>query len=151
MIEKLTDAERASLAATDQTTLQGRSGTKALRVLDAHAAGVAALVQDRDEWQQVSRDWRYRAETAEAELRQQKEDRAALVAQLEAANGLLARTQGGSPMRPRVACSDQVQLDYYIGQHLQRQGWQWDAFQRKWRSPGTAETATWTEYRGREQ
>ena len=80
-------------------------------------------------------------------------DRAALVAQLDAANGFLARAQDGSPKRPREACSDQVQLDYDIGQHLQRHGWQWDAINRKWRRPALehVETASWTEYRGREQ
>ena len=81
-------------------------------------------------------------------------DRAALVAQLEAANALLARAQDGRSKRPRVACNDQVQLDYDIGQHLQRQGWQWDAINRQWRKPASERvdngTESWTEYRGRE-
>ncbi len=74
-------------------------------------------------------------------------DRAALVAQLEAANGLLARAQDGSAKRPREANTDSVQLDYDIGKHLERNGWRWDAINRKWTQ---ADTATWTEYRGRQ-
>jgi chromosome segregation ATPase len=51
---------------------------EALRgLLDAHAAERAALVQDRDEWRDVSRDWRYRAETAERDVKDARGDRAA--------------------------------------------------------------------------
>jgi chromosome segregation ATPase len=42
------------LAATDQTTLQGRAGTKALRIIDAHAADRAALVAQVAE---LTREW----------------------------------------------------------------------------------------------
>lgn len=47
--------------------------------------------------------------------------------------GLLARAQDGSPKRPRDANSHSVQLDYDIGQLLQREGWVWDAINRQWR------------------
>jgi hypothetical protein len=68
-------------------------------------------------------------------------------ARIEDANRLLARAQDGRAKRPAEANRDQVQLDYDIGQHLQRNGWHWDAINRQWRR---VETATWTESRGRQ-
>lgn len=73
-------------------------------------------------------------------------------ARINAANALLARAQDGRAKRPADANRDQVQLDYDIGQHLQRNGWRWDAIHRQWRlAEAAAETATWTESRGRRQ
>jgi hypothetical protein len=46
---------------------------------------------------------------------------------------LLARAQDGSPKRPREANSHSIQLDYDIGQLLQRAGFVWDAINRQWR------------------
>lgn len=53
--------------------------------------------------------------------------------ELVAANALLARAQDGRAKTPREANSDQIQLDYDIGRHLQRHGWHWDAINRVWR------------------
>jgi hypothetical protein len=133
----------------------------AKRLLDAHAAERAALVAqlelrtlERDEarktlQKRVENDAVYsaRAEAREQELQTARDAHAALVAQLGAANGLLARAQDGSAKRPREANTDSVQLDYDIGKHLERNGWRWDAINRKWTQ---ADTATWTEYRGRQ-
>jgi hypothetical protein len=92
-IETLTKAERRELS-----PLYGARSAKALRIIDAHAAERAALVE--------------RAERAEA---------------------LLARAQDGGHKTPREANSHSVQLDYDIGQCLQRNGWAWDAVNRVWR------------------
>jgi multidrug resistance efflux pump len=54
---------------------------------------------------------------------------------LTKAMNLLARVQDGSPKRPREANSHSIQLDYEIGQLLQRAGFVWDAINRQWR-PG---------------
>lgn len=103
---------------------------------------------------------RLRLQAAESEVTRLLAERAALVAQLEAANVaksswerlrhdayalyraeadkleaanvLLARTQDASAKRPREVCSDQVQLDYDIGRHLQCAGYVWDASRRRW-------------------
>jgi hypothetical protein len=78
----------------------------------------------------------------------------------ERAESLLARAQDGSPKRPREANSHSVQLDYDIGQHLQREGWVWDAINRQWRlraqvsacqEHGTLYRGEWVEMRGRSQ
>jgi hypothetical protein len=47
-----------------------------------HAAEIATLTTDRDEWQEVSRDWRYRAEAAEKEAREQRAEVATLSAEV---------------------------------------------------------------------
>lgn len=72
-------------------------------------------------------------------------DRSALVAQLKAARELL-RTGPGMPEfsgRWPDWCGR-------VARHLEQAGYVWDALQRRWRAPGV-ETATWTEFRGREQ
>jgi hypothetical protein len=66
-------------------------------------------------------EWEARATTAEATASK--------------ALTLLARAQDGSPKRPREANSHSVQLDYDIGQLLQRAGFVWDAIHRQWRAP----------------
>ncbi len=38
-----------------------------------YVCGYHSLEQDRDEWRQVARDWRVRAESAEAEVRRLRE------------------------------------------------------------------------------
>jgi hypothetical protein len=96
-IEKLTEEERAALRSQREWP-DLEDIDKALRIIDAHAAERAALVE--------------RAERAEE---------------------LLARAQDGRRMTPREANTHSVQLDYDIGQHLQRSGWAWDAVNRVWR------------------
>ncbi len=64
-IEKLTERDRDRL---DQ-----KGERKALRIIDAQAAEIERLQVDRYEWVQVSRDWRIRAESAEARVRELKE------------------------------------------------------------------------------
>jgi hypothetical protein len=61
---------------------------------------------------------------------------------LTKALSLLARAQDGSPKRPREANSHSVQLDYEIGQLLQRAGFVWDAIYRQWRAPASVQPST---------
>lgn len=76
-----------------------------------------------------------RIDIAKRLARRVEEFQAESCAELHTATALLARAQDGTVKRPRDANADAIQLDYDIGQCLQRNGWCWDAIRRKWRAP----------------
>lgn len=63
MIEKLTDEQRAFLSRHDAPV-----SNRALRVIDQLTGALEAEHAEAADWLQVSRDWRERAESAEARI-----------------------------------------------------------------------------------
>jgi hypothetical protein len=136
-IETLTEEERTFLS---EGIASYHDAKKALRIIDSQAV---ALAESRAECERLREELAGKA-GYNVWMRAAKELGAKLDAaesKLAAAVALLARAQDASPKTPREANHDSVQLDYDIGQFLQREGFTWDAINRVWRRLTSAQPA----------